>query len=1030
MQEMKFYFGAQVFKLQNNYARIELGMPAKQNLWQHGDPNDDISANQISAACVGNVQAWEQQTTSTAERKQNKLRRKCVKNIKSKQNNCTIMMLNAQSVFKKSDILKININNFQVDWLVVTETWLHPDIDNREFLPPEFNVIRKDRQHKKGGGILIAINKAFDCQQIEVNDNKHSEIVWCKINQKNKRKSVHLCGVYRPPDSTNEWLETLQANLENIFRSEKHPHVILTGDFNFPNIDWVKGLGICSAHQNSQENNFINILNEYGLEQLVEFPTRFSDKTKKGNILDLMFTNNTSIVQNASVEAGISDHELVVASVHLKGKEKANYTHWSYCYNKTDFVAFNKDLEEMYEHFVDQFSTSDVDKNWNHFTKIMEELTLKHVPKKETKVQVQNPWMNVKLRREIRKKERLFKNYKRARSDTSLLTYKLHCKKLRVEIKEAKYNFFNNILGKQIKENPKKFWNFVNRNSKSRGNIESMRNSKGIVTDNKQFVAEILNKSFHSVFTNDDSAGPVNPPCSSQTRTDTRMSEIDITFEGILKQIQNLDPNKSCGPDGVHGAILKNTANQSARYLLHIFRQSLDLGRLPLDWKTAFVSPIFKEGDPLDPLNYRPISLTSVVCKIMEHIIVSNIMSFLEGNKLLNANQHGFRQCLSCDTQLVELVNDLQQWNEKNFQIDLVFLDFKKAFDKVSHTKLIEKLSWYKIDNKVIDWITDFVKDRTQAVKLNNVISNKLDVLSGVPQGSVLGPVLFNIYINDLPDSIRSIKRMYADDCVIYRKIETIGDTLALQQDLLNVVTWCKEWKMELNVKKCKTMTVKKSNTNIIVKEYELLSQQLEKVNVYKYLGVLLDSKLNWKEHMLNLHNKAIKRLNFLKRNMYEATESTKKNVYQTMIRPILEYACAVWDPHLQGTCLSLERIQRQAIRFITNKYKFDECLSITEEMNRLEITTLQNRRTKFRLSHLYKIMKGYVKIDNLNCKEAGYKSRHDHNFKIEPIFSSNNAYMNSFYPRTIEEWNALPITKDAYQSIENFEQFLNLFYR
>ena len=216
---------------------------------------------------------------------------------------------------------------------------------------------------------------------------------------------------------------------------------------------------------------------------------------------------------------------------------------------------------------------------------------------------------------------------------------------------------------------------------------------------------------------------------------------------------------------------------------------------------------------------------------------------------------------------------------------------------------------------------------------------------------------------------------MYADDCVIYRKIETLSDTLALQQDLINVVTWCKEWKMELNVKKCKTRTVKKSNKNIIEKDYQLISQQLEKVYVYKYLGVLLDSKLNWKEHMVNLHNKAIKRLHFLKRNMYEATESTKKNVYQTMIRPILEYACVVWDPHVQGTCLSLERIQRQAIRFITNKYKFDECVSISEEMNRLEIPTLQNRRTKSRLIHFYKIMKGYVKIENLYCKVARYKS-------------------------------------------------------
>ena len=262
------------------------------------------------------------------------------------------------------------------------------------------------------------------------------------------------------------------------------------------------------------------------------------------------------------------------------------------------------------------------------------------------------------------------------------------------------------------------------------------------------------------------------------------MLPIQISTDGIVKLLKELILQKAPGPDCITATILKTCAEQVAPLLQQIFQKSLDTGELPLDWQKANVTPIFKTGNRSDPANYRPVSLTSIPCKMLEHIIHTNIMRHLEQYKVLNDEQHGFRRGRSCETQLALSVNDLAKVLGRQSQADVVIMDFSKTFDLVPHQRLLSKLCHYGITGKLHNWMQNFLTMRTQQVVLEGVSSSSITVTSGVPQWMVLGPLLFILYLNDLPEGISSQVRLLADDCILYREINTLIDCQDLQKDI------------------------------------------------------------------------------------------------------------------------------------------------------------------------------------------------------------------------------------------------------
>ena len=273
------------------------------------------------------------------------------------------------------------------------------------------------------------------------------------------------------------------------------------------------------------------------------------------------------------------------------------------------------------------------------------------------------------------------------------------------------------------------------------------------------------------------------------------MGDITVDPKGVTKLLDGLNAHKASNPDGLNARVLKARINEISPILALIYNESLARGEVPDEWRQATVSPVFKKGEKYDAANYRPVSLTCICCKTLEHILVSNINKHLALDSILADCQHGFRSQRSCETQLVQFVHDIISnlvWavNRGHKQTDLIIMDFAKAFEKVPHRRLLHKLEYYGIRGSTHKWINSWLSGRTQQVVLDGQASDPVPVLSGVPQGSVLGPVLFLLFINDLPDNIRSSDRLFADDCVLYRNIHSLQDCLTLQEDITSLGQW------------------------------------------------------------------------------------------------------------------------------------------------------------------------------------------------------------------------------------------------
>lgn len=324
----------------------------------------------------------------------------------------------------------------------------------------------------------------------------------------------------------------------------------------------------------------------------------------------------------------------------------------------------------------------------------------------------------------------------------------------------------------------------------------------------------------------------------------------DITFEpsGIMKLIESIKLTSTAGVDGINSKVLKNTKQITSVILSCIFQQSLSSGVVPSDWKVGKIAAVPKKGSSSSPTNYRPISVTSICSKLMEHIIYSHVVKFLTSNHLFHPNQHGFLKGMSCDTQLALFFNDISSSVDVNVPVDVLFLDFEKAFDKVPHKRLFRKLACLNLNPLVLDWLKSFLTNRNQFVLTNNFSSPMSPVVSGVPQGTVLGPLLFLIYINDLPSNILSNVRLFAD-CVIYRPINSDHDVDILQSDLTLITEWCEKWLMTINVKKTSLISFHRRQTYPL-HNYLLNGSVISSVSSYKYLGITFSQNLSWSVHI------------------------------------------------------------------------------------------------------------------------------------------------------------------------------------
>ena len=642
------------------------------------------------------------------------------------------------------------------------------------------------------------------------------------------------------------------------------------------------------------------------------------------------------------------------------------------------------------------------------------------------------PWLNASLRCMLRRKKRLFKRARASKIWSPYRSFQKFCKR---ELRRAEWKFINNTIQEGLKNgNSKPFWRLVKARKQDNTGVSPLKKNGQLISDS-QGKADCLLAQFKSVFTPRSSLP--HPPLPSNTPT---IEHITISINGVAKLLHNLQVNKAAGPDGIPNMVLKTLADDIAPALAQIFQVSLDTGKLPQDWLAANVACAFKKGDRHEAPNYRPISLTSVSCKILEHIIHTHIMSHLESQNILTKLNHGFRAGYSTETQLITTVNDLITSFDQGKQIDVAILDFSKAFDTVPHDRLLLKLDKYGIRGPIHDWLTSFLTERSMQVVVEGCSSQQTSVDSGVPQGTVLGPLLFLCHINDLPEAVKSQVRLFADDCLIYREITTFDDHNTLDEDLKRLEEWAEKWGMHFNASKCYTMSL--GLGDLSSKFYSLNNTILKSVPTNPYLGILFTDDLTWSNHISNCTKKANSSLGFIRRNLKHCPKPCRRNAYLALVRPILEYGAAVWDPHLKKDIDKLERVQRSAARFIAGDYRTATPGFVTKILEQHQLPTLQQRREDLRLTLFFKIRQGLVPAippqNFLPPHQTGrlrrttrdpdfvYQNPNDYVRNNQKCYqvpqSKTNQYKFSFLPRTTISWNSLPDSVVDQQTTEGFK--------
>ena len=822
---------------------------------------------------------------------------------------------------------------------------------------------------------------------------------------------------YRSPNSTelnNSKLVDQLKKIDNLQAS----HVLVMGDFNFKEIDWIN-LQVNASDQHPATVFFDTVQDLY-LVQHVKKPTRHREG-QKSSLLDLVLTNEEYMVENLQNIApmGKSDHDGILwtyvcnsgVTTNNDIKERLNFKKGNYCSMNQYFSTINWE-EEM----VDM----NCDETWNFLKTKYDHAVSENIPLKKQTKKNKPQWMTSKVKKSIKRKYAMYQRYRKTQNYCDYVKYKKQNNKTRKIVRGAQAHF-EQMLMKQFKQKPKAFYSYVRSKQKVKAGISQLEKENGDLTETDEEAAEILSEFFQSVYTREP-PGDV-PEMTSRVEDEHELGDVEFTEEDVMEKLRDLKPDKCPGPDKIHPHVLKECCRQLAKPLFLLFRKSLDEGELPADWKTATVSPIFKKGSKTKAGNYRPVSLTCVPCKILETLIRERMLDHAKVHNLLNENQHGFMQGKSCLTNLLETLEDITTSLDEGDSMDIIFLDYQKAFDSVPHRRLLSKLNSYGYRGKVLMWIESFLIGRTQKVTVRGATSLKADVVSGVPQGSVLGPILFILYINDLPEHVSSRLKMFADDTKIYGPATTEDEVKVIQDDLEKLQLWSENWLLKFNAGKCKTMHMGSRNLN---NNYHMGQTILDSTEEEKDLGMVITSDCKQSTQCSKAAAKGMNSLRVIRRTFKYIDAESFLILHKAYIRPHLEYCVQSWNPALQKDINALEKVQRRATKLVPQLKN----QTYEERLQALGLYSLQRRRQRGDLIEVFKLLKGFEDVDSQKFfkLKGETSSTRGHALKIyKPTLHKNlNCRKNFFSQRIINDWNNLPAEVVNVKTISQFKKELD----
>lgn len=824
----------------------------------------------------------------------NKNENKTNKRAKNKNVNSKLSCLyaNARSIMNKRDELELYAIEHKSDIIGITETWANEKISDSELNLQGYTLFRKDRNDKKGGGVILYVENSLSVTvREELVGELFNESLWCEIQTGSDKTLVGIC--YRNPLTTEGEDDDLRKIMDKISKEV----VVIMGDFNFSGINWDNMDG-----SNIRENKFIECVQDNFLTQHVQQATRGH------NVLDLVITSEENLIENLEVKEpfGTSDHCIITWDlITLKTDQTNKGSQKFYNYFRADYA---KIIEwAKLQNWNEIIKGENIDDDWNRFKTVIEEIVDKNIPLRKLRKK-KYPWVTNNVIKCRRAKNKAWAKYLKVRTNKSYEKYKQKLNKSVAANKSAQIEF-EKQLAKDVKTNSKSFYAYVHSKQRTKEKVGPLKDNSGEILKDDQSTATLLNDYFATVFTNEDKT---NMPAAENLffgEENEKLETIKITENMVMEKLCKMKTDKSPGVDSMHPKMIQELKTVIANPLARLFQNSLNKGWVPQDWRDANITALHKKGARAKSENYRPVSLTSIICKIYESIVKDEMIKHLEKFNLIKDSQHGFTKGRSCLTNLLEFFEEVTELLDKGNPVDIIYLDFAKAFDKVPHIRLIEKLKSLGITGKICQWIKAWLSNRRQRVVINGKYSEWKEVISGVPQGSVLGPILFLIFINDLDTEIGSKLCKFADDTKLCSAVATAEQVEKLREDLRKLCIWAKEWQMLFNEEKCVVMHIGKKN---VQNEYEMNGVKLKETENERDLGVIISKNGKTSEQCLAAAKKGNSVLGMIKRNIKWKDKDTIIRLYKALVRPKLEYCVQAWCPYLKKDIEVLEKFREE----------------------------------------------------------------------------------------------------------------------
>ena len=808
------------------------------------------------------------------------------------------------------------------DIICLTETWLNDTIQSQDISIDNYVCYRKDRPDGYGG-ICMYVSETLPSKPRPDLSHNQIELLWVEIATRPGSTMVGVC--YRPPNqdaaSRDFFLSELQQSLQNIMSINTNS-IYLLGDFNDRCKYWDR------PHSNSElGQSLYEMASIFNLHQLITEPTHYtSDNNNKSNILDLIFTDSPGGVVSSGVEPPVAaSHHSVTYCVTGVIPKPLPYLRDIWSFDKGDYPSLNLALSEI--PFIDILSNIEsIDTCVSTWTELVLQAAREFIPNKTIKIKPQDkPWMTSHIKTLLKLRNRSFSRYNKSKKDRHKTVYNNIANRLTAEIRQAKHSYRKSIID-QITEsvpNPKNFWKLHKQicNNSIKSSIPTLIDENQVYSQPKE-KAELLGQYFASL-----SQAPVAQDTDDQPRVmydtnPTSLDRIHISLDDVVNALKRLPVNKSAGPDVINNKILKTCSGVLAPTLQYLFNKSLSLGIYPSSWKHANITPIYKKNSKDNKENYRPVALLSSVGKAMEHIIFDKMYKYFVEHNILIPQNSGFKKGDSTVYQLIYLVNKIHsEWDQGN-DVCIVYLDQSRAFDRIWHHGLLHKLSVSGIRSNLLQWVSDYLSNRQVRVVIDGCSSDWCKVSAGVPQGSILGPLFFLIYINDIVDGITCDISLYADDIALIVPFnnENMGEQFHhINNNLETLCTWTTRWHMIFNAQKTKYVLFSRRNIN--APNIFINDQTIERLHSHSHLGLIMSHNLSWTEHINSSIEKAQRKLALIWKLNTQFPRFVCEKLYLSCIRPQLEYASIIYDGCSNLLKQKLDKFQRTAAIACTRGY-------------------------------------------------------------------------------------------------------------